>query len=162
MPIAERISTAASCFERNDSVLNKCLEGLSHEEWLRQPSETSNHLLWIAGHIVWARSAVMRILGTEWSQPWLPLFARGAKLGEAAQYPRSEDVTAALAESNGALTAALEAASADALAVPGPAGIPSLDGTLGGTVSFLAYHESGHVGQVVYLRSWLKHGGVTG
>jgi len=162
MPIAERISTAASSFERNDSVLSKCFDGLSEEEWLRQPGESSNHLLWIAGHVVWARSAVMRILGTEWTKPWLPLFARGAKLEDAAQYPKAKEVTTALAESATALKAAMEAASAETLAVPGPQGIPSIDGTLGGTVFFLAFHETGHVGQVMYLRTWLGKPGVMG
>jgi len=162
MPIAEPISTAASSFERNDSVLSKCFEGLSGEEWLRQPGEGSNHLLWIAGHIVWARSGVMRFLGVEWTKAWLPLFAIGAKLGDAGQYPKPEEVTAALAESSGVLTAAMEAVGAEALAAPGPEGVPSIDGTLGGTVFFLAYHETGHVGQVVYLKNWLKKSTVIG
>jgi uncharacterized damage-inducible protein DinB len=162
MAIAERISTAASSFERNNSLLGKCFEGLSDEEWLRQPGENSNHLLWIAGHIVWARAGVMRMLGAEWTKPWLAQFARSAKLLDAAQYPRPEEVTAALTESAGALTAAMEAASPEALAAPGPERVPSIDGTLGGTVFFLAYHETSHVGQAVYLRSWLNKGGVMG
>jgi uncharacterized damage-inducible protein DinB len=161
MPIAQRISTAASSFERNDNVLRKCFEGLSEEEWLRRPGENSNHMLWMAGHIVWARSGVMRFLGVEWTKPWLPLFAIGAKLGDAAQYPKAEEVTAALAESTGALTAAMEAASEEALAAPGPERVPSIDGTLGGTVFFVAYHETGHVGQVEYVKNWVKKSRVT-
>jgi uncharacterized damage-inducible protein DinB len=162
MPIAEPISTAASSFKQNDELLSKCFDGLSEEEWLRQPGEQSNHVLWIAGHIVWARAAVVRMLGAEWTKPWLSLFGRGAKLGDAAQYPQPDEMKAALAESAGALKAAMEAATAETLAAPGPERVPSIDGTLGGTVFFLAFHETGHVGQVMYLRTWLGKSGVMG
>ncbi len=42
---------------------------------------------------------------------------------------------------------------------PGP---PSADGKLSGTVNFMALHETYHVGQVAYVRSFLGHAGVMG
>jgi uncharacterized damage-inducible protein DinB len=47
-----------------------------------------------------------------------------------------------------------------AAAAPSPS--PSFDGTVGGMVSFLAMHETYHVGQAVYLRRLLGHGRVVG
>jgi uncharacterized damage-inducible protein DinB len=39
---------------------------------------------------------------------------------------------------------------------------PSTDGTLGGVISFLAYHETYHVGQAAYLSRWLGHAQIMG
>jgi uncharacterized damage-inducible protein DinB len=60
------------------------------------------------------------------------------------------------------LNATLEETSADALAVPGPEKLPSFDGMLSGAVSFMAWHETYHVGQAAFLRRWLGHGQVAG
>jgi uncharacterized damage-inducible protein DinB len=48
------------------------------------------------------------------------------------------------------------------MAAPAPPPSPSFDGTIGGMVSFLAMHETYHVGQVVYLRRLLGHDRVVG
>jgi len=36
------------------------------------------------------------------------------------------------------------------------------DGTTGGVINFLAFHETYHVGQLAYLRCWLGHEGPQG
>ena len=60
MPVPLQIANAAISFRQNKSLLDKSCKDLSAEEWLRSPCENSNHLLWIAGHIVWARAAVLK------------------------------------------------------------------------------------------------------
>ena len=45
------------------------------------------------------------------------------------------------------------------VSVKGP---PSADGKISGVINFLAIHETYHVGQVSYLRSWMGHKGVMG
>lgn len=162
MPFPSQIANAAHSFQMNDDLLKKGFEGLTPEEWLRRPNDSSNHLLWIAGHVIWARGRVLEFLGTEWSRPWLPLFSRGAKLVDSAEYPTPQEATLALQEVTAALTAAMEGASEETLSKPAPERIPSADGKISGLVGFLAYHETYHVGQVAYLRSWLGHGGVAG
>ena len=46
-----------------------------------------------------------------------------------------------------------------ACAASGP---PCLDGKLSGLINFMALHETYHVGQAAYVRSWLGHPGVMG
>ena len=61
------------------------------------------------------------------------------------------------------LNAALEAASDELLDTPAPQpGPPSADGKLSGVVNFMALHETYHVGQASYIRSWLGKPGVMG
>ena len=162
MPVAHQIANAAYSFQFNDGLFKKGIEGLTPEEWLRRPNDSSNHLLWIAGHVIWARGLAIGFLGSEWSRPWLPLFARGAKLDASAGYPSPEEAALAWQEVSGRLAEAMEGATEETLSKPSPEGIPSADGKIGGLIGFLAYHETYHVGQVAYLRSWLGHTGVAG
>jgi len=48
------------------------------------------------------------------------------------------------------------------LSAPPPGKLPSFDGKISGSVAFLAFHETYHVGQAAYLRTWLGHEGVAG
>jgi DinB superfamily len=101
-------------------------------------------------------------LGTEWSLPWLGLFARGAKLDDSAAHPSPDTLMDAWREVSGVLAGALENASEDLLSQPSTQGPPSADGKVSGVVRFLAYHETYHVGQAAYLRCWLGHKGMMG
>jgi len=161
MPVAPQIVQAAAAFRFNANLLDKSFEGLSAEDWSAHPDQ-SNCLLWVAGHIVWARSRVLAILGTPWSRPWLSNFERGSNAADAAKYPAPEEIETAWQEVKGALNAALEAASPEALAGPGPEKVPSFDGMLSGTVGFMAWHEGYHVGQAAMLRKWLGRGQIAG
>lgn len=162
MPVASQIAHAAGGFRFNADLLDKSLEGISSDECCTCPGDGSNSLLWVAGHIVWARSRALSMLGTTWSRPWLPQFGRGAKLGETAEYPSLDELLLAWEDVKAALNDALENASTETLSAPGPAGIPNFDGMLSGVISFLALHESYHVGQAAYLRRWLGYGQVAG
>jgi uncharacterized damage-inducible protein DinB len=162
MPVSPLIASAAYSFATSTGMMEKSFQGLSTEEWLRRPNGNSNHMLWVAGHVIWARAAVMGLLGQPWSQPWFPLFARGSKTVGAEEYPASAEILNAFAEASTRLTAALDAATDEALSAPGPERIPSADKTLAGTILFLAHHDAYHVGQAAYIRAWLGHGGITG
>ena len=162
MPVAPQIANAAFTYNLNARLLNKSFAGLTPEEWLRRPNDSSNHLLWVVSHIIWARMRALHFLGTEYSKPWLDKFGRGAKLLDAAEYPKPEEVLLAWEEVSAQFTAALEAATDEALAKPSPEGIPSADAKISGLLVFLAAHEAYHVGQAAYLHAWLGHGGVAG
>lgn len=163
MPVPATIATAAQQFRFNDGFLENTLKDLAPEEWLRRPDGKGNHLAWIVGHLIWSRKSVVRRLGGDWDAPWLGMFARGEKLDEGAAYPSSDAMLGAWKEVGTALKQALENASEEQLAAPAPQpGPPSADGKLSGTVSFMAWHETYHIGQASYLRSWLGHKSLMG
>lgn len=152
MPLAPEFVTTAHIYKRNEAMLAKALDGLEGEQWTRRPQDASNCALWILGHIVWARSRALKLLGVTWDAPWLKHFERGSKPEDAPQYPSCDQVQAAWKELSDLMPFALEAATPEAMAAPASQPSPSFDGTIGGMVSFLAMHETYHVGQVVYLR----------
>ncbi len=163
MPVPAQITSAAAMFRHNEVLLPKAYEGVTGEEWNRRPNETSNSLLWELGHITWARGCTLYILGVEWSTPWLNEFGRGKSAEDVSQYPSAEELLAAWKEASAALTAALESATVEALSAPIPEKAPpSLDGTVGGIVGFMAHHETYHVGQAAYVSRWLGHGQIMG
>jgi uncharacterized damage-inducible protein DinB len=162
MPVPSSIAVAAVSYNQNADFLKKNVAGLSDEEWISRPTGSANHLLWIVGHICWARSALLKRMGEEWSKPWFSLFVRGAKLDESAAYPTPAEAMAAWDESSARLNAAMESVSEELLAAPSTQGPPSADGRVSGVVNFLAYHETYHVGQASYLRSCLGYPGVMG
>ena len=162
MPIDSRIDTAAHAYRQNSHLLAKSFDGLTTEELLACPNQTTNPALWILGHLGWARSMALKMLGSPWERPWLSLFARGAKLPAPSEFPSSEEILLGWQQVSANLTAALESASDEVLSAPAPEKSPSFDGKVSGMVVFLAFHEAYHVGQVSYLRRWLGHGQIVG
>jgi len=149
-------------FKTNNTVFEKATQGVPADKWLEQPGDDSNHLAWIVGHAVVHRGLAAKILGADWSAPWEKLFARGAKRVSAEQYPDAAELQRAWREVSEKLNAALPKASADMLSAKVPEGRPSLDGTLGGSLALLCFHETFHVGQMSYLRKWLGYGQAVG
>ncbi len=162
MPVPAVISTAAENYRFNSDLLAKMVGDLSPEEWLRRPDEKCNHIAWIVGHLLWTRKRLLARLGAEWSEPWLDLFARGARCDDAAAYPAASTLLDGWRESSRVLAGALDTVSADVLAQPSTQGPPTADGKISGVVNFLAIHETYHVGQASYLRGWLGHKGLMG
>lgn len=162
MPISTRIAVAAHSFNQNASFLKQAIDGLADDEWLRRPNEHSNHMLWIVGHIAWARTMLLTRLQAPWTTPWMALYARGAQCVDSPECPGPTAALDAWGETCTRLNAAMDAASDDLLDTPATQGPPSQDGKLSGIVHFLAFHETYHVGQTAYLRAWLGHTGPMG
>ena len=162
MPGATELVTAAFIYKRNQDLLAKAIAGLTTEQWIARPQGTCNSALWLLGHIVWARSRALKLVGFTWEKPWLDMFARGTKHTSDTAYPPVEDVLDAWQDLCSTFPATLEAIPADALTKPVQQPSPSFDGMVGGMLSFLAMHESYHVGQFVYVRRLSGGDGVIG
>jgi DinB superfamily len=157
-----RIATAAHTFHQNSSFLRRAVDGLTDEEWVRRPNEHSNHLLWIVGHVAWARTMLLARLNAPWTESWMGLYGRGKKCEDGPDCPSPQSAMEAWDECCRRLHAAMEEASQELLDTPAVQGPPSADGKLSGIVDFLAFHETYHVGQLAYVRSWLGRGGPMG
>ena len=151
----------AGIYKINTDLFRKTIKGIPPDRLLARPGDDSNHLLWVAGHVVVHRAGVLKILGQEWSAPWEQLFVRGAKLTAAEQYPEIDELTKNWEDVSLRLESALSSASPESLAEPVAKGI-TLDGKTSGQIAFLALHETYHVGQMGYLRKWLGFGGAIG
>jgi uncharacterized damage-inducible protein DinB len=149
-------------FKTNTDLFKKATDGVQPADWFATPGDNSNHLMWLAGHVIANRGAVIKTLGGAWSTPWGAVFARGAKAAPPDQYPAVDEIRSAWNEVSARLLTAVADARAELLASPAPKGPPSFDGKIGGLVAFLALHETYHVGQAAYLRKWLEYGQTIG
>ena len=149
-------------FKFNTDIVTKAITDISPDSWFRNPSDDSNHLMWVVGHLVVHRGHILKMMGVDWDNRWVNLFARGTERISDSDYPTPEEMTSAWQSVSDELRAALKNASEDAMAQPAPQGVPSFDTKLGGTVAFLAFHDTYHTGQVSYLRKWLGFGQAVG
>lgn len=154
MPQSMSIDGAKESFRMSADFINRMVEDLTDEEWFKRPGENLNHMAWIVGHIIWARGAMVSQLGGQYNEPWLGKFARGVKLQEQNEYPSPAQLKQGLRDVSTALTTAFENVTPDTLEKPVER-IPSVDGKISGVANFLALHDTYHVGQASYLRSWL-------
>ena len=162
MPVPAVIASAAQNYEFNSGFLVKLVSDLAPEEWLKRPDGKCNHIAWITGHILWTRKALLGRLGAEWSQPWLSLFGRGTKCENDAAYPSPDAMVGAWRDASGLINETLANASEEFLAQTYTKGPPSTDGKESGVVTFLAIHETYHIGPISYVRSMLGHKGLMG
>lgn len=156
------LQTLANQFKFNNGIYEKTVGGIPPEQWLIQPTQESNHLLWVVAHAAVTRALGVRLLGGEWSAPWQNLFTRGRQRVDNGHYPSVAEVQQAWQEISGKLLSALPTASPELMGRPVEKGKPSIDGTVGGTVGFLCLHESYHLGQMGFIRKWLGHGQALG
>jgi len=136
-------------FDVNHQVLHRNVSGLTHEESLIQPPEGGNCLNWVAGHIVATRNGLLKLLGEDpiWSPEEEAVYKRGSKPIQnesrakpfpsiLADYDRSQERLRA------GISRLTEAAMKESRG----------DGTLGGTLHILHFHEAYHIGQTAILR----------
>ena len=53
-------------FKTNTDIVKKAIDGILPGQWFLRPGDDSNHLMWVAGHLVVHRGAVLKSLGAEW------------------------------------------------------------------------------------------------
>ena len=152
----------AGIFKTNTGLFKKTIEGVPTEKLLARPGDDSNHMLWIAGHVVVHRAKVLRAPGSGM------VSSVGRAVRPRRQVDRCQKGTRGSTRwsrpgmtVSGRLAPSLANASSEALAEPVAKGI-TLDGKISGQIAFLALHETYHVGQMAYLRKWLGCGQAVG
>ena len=158
------IANVAHQYALNTNLVLQCTADIQPDHWFAQPCDASNHLMWVAGHILNTRSGVViRSLGGEPASYWGDLFARGGKLVERSNYPRPQEIRDAWSKVGADLEIAFANVTDEVLSRPVPdSPAPKFDGKVGGLIAFFALHEAYHVGQLAYLRKWLGYSQLVG
>jgi uncharacterized damage-inducible protein DinB len=138
-----------------DNLYAKALHGLDPEELTRAPSEHSNPMVWMAGHLAQSRVRLARLLGVERQMPWPSLFLRGSPPPESGSYPALAEIRREWETAGAALRSRLQSMTDEELYGELQMKIPSTDGTLEGAIVFALFHEGYHVGQMGYVRRTL-------
>jgi uncharacterized damage-inducible protein DinB len=137
-------------------VIQRNLEGVSHEDSLRPLNPGGNSLNWIVGHLVRTRNDALRLLGAQ------PLFDPSElAIYEAGRFTPGQatsidDLKRRFDALGPALAAALERATPEHLSNKAPLS-PSdnPDETIGSLLASIAFHEAYHLGQTGLARRLL-------
>lgn len=149
-------------FTVNDTFINRSIDGLTEDELWHRPTEQTNPMYWLLGHIVHTRGALLRILGDDYRTGWGDRFQRGAVIQERAQYPTLEEIQRVRSETGPRLAARLATLSEAELTREATGHQLPGSKTVGDQIAFLGLHEAYHVGQLAYVRKMIGHSGIIG
>lgn len=151
----------ALIFSVNDGFINRSLDGLSEDDLWHRPSEHTNPMFWLLGHIVHTRGSLLRMLGDDFRTGWGDKFQRGAVVADRGSYPSLAAIESMRAETARRIAARLADVTDDVLVREGTFGLPGCQ-NVADQIGFLALHESYHVGQLAYVRKMLGRKGIIG
>jgi uncharacterized damage-inducible protein DinB len=136
----------------NRKLYENSLADISAADLTRRPSEATNHLLWIAGHLASTRASLASMMGAP-IEDEMSIFSKAIEPG--ATYPSIDEVRSFFVKATGKIQEALPSISAEKLRGPAPFALPINDATLLGAIAFFVQHEAYHVGQMGLLRKYL-------
>ena len=149
-------------FSVSDNFINRSIAGLAEDDLWYRPTDQSNPIFWLLGHVVHTRGAVLRILGDDFRTGWGDKFQRGASLMDRSSYPGFDEIERVRAEAGSRLVTRLATVTDDYLGreATGHA-LPNCK-LVADQIAFLGLHEAYHVGQMAYLRKMLGHTSIVG
>jgi len=143
-------------FNLNSRLFINSLAGVSEEQAKIRISDHNNPLIWLSVHTVWARYNTCAMLGRPVSNnPYNGLFENFKPFDAAADYGTLENAKAEWEKATALLNEALASVTEEQLASDSPFKSPIGDFSIGGTVTFLAQHESYDIGQMAYMKKYL-------
>ena len=144
-------STLVDLLRRNDYVIARNADGMSHQDSLQQLADGGSNLNWLLGHMTASRDVCTRLLGAEpaWEKEHARQYGRGSSISDASDAEPLEELLAAVTDSGERLRQALTGASEDALSRPNPRNAEEhvLD-----AIFFLVWHDTYHAGQTALYR----------
>lgn len=140
-------------FDLNTRLLLSALDGVDEATVLRRPAKDTNHIAFLACHLIDARHYLAGLLGLELESPLPPEMKDARKLDDIERFPTLPQITAAWTALAAPIGERLAAASEAALEEAVSQAFPIEGGDrLRGGAAFLLDHEAFHIGQIALLR----------
>jgi DinB superfamily len=141
-------------FNLNTRLFLNALDGVTETQAKERISDHNNPLSWLAAHTVWARFNTLAMLGKPAANPYDGLFENFKPFDAAANYGTLAQAKKEWNKASELLKEALDSVTEEHLAADCPLKSPIGDFSFGGTVTFLAQHESYDIGQIAYLKKY--------
>jgi hypothetical protein len=144
--------TYADLYTMNFRAIRAICRDVDDDEALRRPDGRQNPMAWMVGHIATYRAEALGMLGAppERGSDLKRLFGKDVR-SDSTSWPPMSGILAQLRDLHDALVGRLRSLGDAAFdrTVDTPAGVKVP------AVLFLHFHESYHLGQLGYLRTWL-------
>lgn len=136
----------------NTRLLENCLDGVDDAMASRRLNADTNHMAFLVCHLVDARYALARLLGSDVECPFKELFDKVRTVDDMLDVPALADLRAAWAMATAILSERFAEFDESELLEPSGRKFPNEDSTCLGAIAFLLQHEAYHIGQVALLR----------
>ncbi len=148
-----RIDGIRLVFQANGFLFLNALRDVPESVFVTRANDHVNHMSFIAAHVTNARARAAALLGAKTTFPWDEIAGGSStSIAEGVQYPKRGEVESEWQRTTRLLMEALNGATDEALDAPVETGLPLPKKTVEMLISFLAMHESYHVGQLGLLR----------
>lgn len=139
----------------NTRLFLNSLDGVDDEAARRRIGDT-NHVAFLACHLVDARHYLARALGLESESPFKEILEGAKGIDDVEEFPRLDAIREAWNDVSTKLSGRLASLTSRDLEKPAPYTFPIEEGetTLGG-LTFLLQHDTYHIGQIAFLRRGL-------
>ena len=140
-----KAETFGKMFRFQEGIYNNAFENLTEDVALKRPSERSNHMNWLLGHVLHCRFMLANMIGSAAKNPFENVYwdAIGNK-----DYPRIQEIQGQFPQIGKELEERLSHMSNDEMDSRPAPDKPSM----AELVSFFVYHEAYHLGQLGYAR----------
>lgn len=149
------VAPLAAVFELNTDLLLNCIDGLSDEEARWRPPGGANSVAFLTAHLTDSRHFIAAQLGRPLANSLAALLADTRGVDDVREWPPLAELRDAWLRISSHLRAVLAELPEEALAGANPSRFPASDGTNLGMLTFLAQHDSYHLGQLAFLRRQL-------
>ena len=136
----------------NTRLLHNCLDGMDDAAATRRVTSDSNSPAFLAAHLTESRHYACTMAGQPITNP-LEGRLKGKTLDDIGPLPALAEIIAAWDEVSAHLLEVFGGLTTEDLAREATRRLPGSDGTLGSVLSFLAQHDSYHIGQMAILRT---------
>lgn len=142
-------------FNLNERLFTNALAGVTDEHAKQRISSHNNPMNWLTTHTVWARYNIAAILGKPGTNPYTGMFEGFKPFEETMQFDSLDKLKEEWKKASQLLREGLASITEEQLDGPAPFQNPTGDQTVGGTIAFLAQHESYDIGQMGILKKYL-------
>ncbi|MEP7264819.1 MAG: DinB family protein [Bacteroidota bacterium] len=139
----------------NERLFINALDKVTDEQAKERISNHNNPLNWLATHTVWARYNTAAILGKPGTNPYAGMFENFKPFDETMKFDSLEKIKEEWNKASKLIREGLSSITEEQLDGDAPFKNPTGDQTIGGTLAFLAQHESYDIGQLGLLKKFL-------
>jgi uncharacterized damage-inducible protein DinB len=153
--MTKALSYPALILSLNERLFINALAAVTDDQAKQRLSQHNNPLNWLVTHTVWARYNMAALLGKPGTNPYAGLFEGFRPFDESMKFDSLEKLKEEWRKASALLNEALAAVTDEHLAADAPFKNPTGDSSIGGTIAFLAQHESYDIGQMGLLKKFL-------
>ena len=155
------IQPVSKQFTLQSRLFNNVLDGIEDRKGSERLSDQVNHLQWIAGHLTNSRYHFSSFLGLDGGFPYAEIYTdisqpppHNRVIDMSLKYPSLTEIKKYWNELAGGFSSRISGLSSEQLGAETPITVPT-GKTLSDLFSFLASHESYHIGQMSIIRKYI-------